>query len=193
MERSHVTAAFPYHHGDLKTALLNAAEAILVRDGVQGLTLRAAARAADVSHAAPAHHFGDLTGLLSELAAVGYRRFTACLTAAADSAGEDPKTRLTAIGKAYVRFARDQPNLFLLMFRGERLDRSRPALKQAADAAFAALRGSVSRVSDGPDTMVRAIRSWSMVHGFAMLLIDGLLPAGQSPDELLDALLGGRA
>ena len=56
-----------YHHGDLKAALLAAAEAILERDGIQALTLRAAARAAGVSHAAPANHFGDLTGLLSEL------------------------------------------------------------------------------------------------------------------------------
>src|SRR5438105_9211291 len=75
-----------YHHGDLHEALLQAAEAVLERDGVQGLTLRAAAREAGVSHAAPTHHFGDMTGLVSELAAVGFRRFTAALSDAASAA-----------------------------------------------------------------------------------------------------------
>src|SRR5687768_417739 len=64
----------PYHHGDLHEALLRAAEAILEREGFAGLTLRAAAREAGVSHAAPTHHFGDMTGLLSELAALGFRK-----------------------------------------------------------------------------------------------------------------------
>src|SRR5262245_33569186 len=66
----------PYHHGDLRAALLAAAEEILEKEGIQALTLRAAARAVGVSHTAPQNHFGDLTGLLSELAAIGYRRFT---------------------------------------------------------------------------------------------------------------------
>src|SRR3954447_16214073 len=72
----------PYHHGALRDALLEAAERVLERDGLPGLTLRAVARAAGVSHAAPPHHFGDLTGLLSELAAIGYRRFGAAMAAA---------------------------------------------------------------------------------------------------------------
>src|SRR4051812_37653561 len=66
-----------YHHGALHDALLKAAEQVLERDGLSGLTLRAVAREAGVSHAAPAHHFGDLTGLLSELAAIGFRQFNA--------------------------------------------------------------------------------------------------------------------
>src|SRR6202451_1044198 len=73
----------PYHHGALRDALLEAAERVLEREGLSGLTLRAVAREAGVSHAAPTHHFGDLTGLVSELAAVGYRQFNAAMTAAA--------------------------------------------------------------------------------------------------------------
>src|SRR5690348_13441165 len=65
----------PYHHGGLRNALLEAAERVLEREGLPGLTLRAVAREAGVSHAAPAHHFADLTGLVSELAAVGFRQF----------------------------------------------------------------------------------------------------------------------
>ncbi|MDP1883319.1 MAG: TetR family transcriptional regulator, partial [Bradyrhizobium sp.] len=69
--------AAPYHHGALRDALLTAAETVLERDGLGGLTLRAVAREAGVSHAAPTHHFGDLTGLVSELAAIGFQQFNA--------------------------------------------------------------------------------------------------------------------
>src|SRR5271155_3479730 len=95
----------PYHHGDLKVALLAAAERILEQDGIQGLTLRAIARKAGVSHAAPNNHFGDLTGLLSELAALGYRRFGAAVEAATVAAGSDPASRMKSMGTAYVSFA----------------------------------------------------------------------------------------
>src|SRR6476620_11974039 len=71
--------AAPYHHGSLRESMLRAAESILERDGIGGLTLRAAAREAGVSHAAPKNHFGDMTGLLSDLAAVGFERFVAML------------------------------------------------------------------------------------------------------------------
>src|SRR5579871_2917423 len=97
-----------YHHGALHEALLVAAESVLERDGLPGLTLRAAAREAGVSHAAPTHHFGDLTGLLSELAAVGFRRFHAALTEAANKVTA-PAGRLDAMGSAYVAFARRHP------------------------------------------------------------------------------------
>src|SRR3954449_9599676 len=76
----------PYHHGALHDALLKAAERVLERDGLAGLTLRAVAREAGVSHAAPTHHFGDLTGVLSELAAVGFRQFNAAMASSSDTA-----------------------------------------------------------------------------------------------------------
>src|SRR5665811_1625280 len=77
----------PYHHGALRDALLEAAERVLERDGLSGLTLRAVAREAGVSHAAPTHHFGDLTGLVSELAAIGFRQFNAAMVAAGAAGG----------------------------------------------------------------------------------------------------------
>src|SRR5437899_12802463 len=82
---SRASEATPYHHGALHDALLEAAERVLERDGLSGLTLRAVAREAGVSHAAPTHHFGDLTGLRSELAAIGYRMFNAAMVAANNS------------------------------------------------------------------------------------------------------------
>lgn len=190
----------PYHHGALREALLASAERILARDGMVGLTLRAAAREAGATHAAPKNHFGDLTGLLSELAAVGFDRFAAFMLAAAsdkDTAGE----RLNAIGRAYVEFALAEPGLFQLMFRGERLDETRPALREAMGRAYRVLTEAVaaahpaSRPADeAPAPQVA--RAWSMVHGFAMLLLDnrlnavfGVPPSTAEALTLLDAML----
>src|SRR6202035_1766802 len=89
-----------YHHGALHEALLEAAEKVMERDGLQGLTLRAVAREAGVSHAAPTHHFGDLTGLVSELAAIGFQQFNAAM-AAGPAAGASPMEKATARAKAY--------------------------------------------------------------------------------------------
>lgn len=184
-------AGRPYHHGALREALLQAAEDILDKQGIAGLTLRAAARKAGASHAAPKNHFGDLTGLLSELAAIGFRRFSASLRAAAE-AETDPERRSAARGRAYVHFAERHPGLFQVMFRSERLDDTRPALREAMDDATRAL---AETVEDGrQDTPVepplakaaRMAAAWSLVHGFAMLLLDGRL-AGimrQLPDEV---------
>src|SRR6516165_5044320 len=105
----------PYHHGSLREAMLRAAESILERDGIRGLTLRAAAREAGVSHAAPKNHFGDVMGLLSDLAAVGFARFRAVMEAHISKSDPAP-ARLEAIGRGYVTFARTHPDLFLLCF-----------------------------------------------------------------------------
>lgn len=180
----------PYHHGGLRAALLDAAGTILERDGLPALSLRAAARAAGVSHAAPAHHFGDLSGLLSDLAALGFARFRAALMAEMDQAGPAASERLHAMGVGYVRFARTNPQMFLLMFRGERLDPSRPALGEAMHAAFETLSEAASAAagptetrSGGadaglpPDRLADVIAAWGIAHGIAMLLIDGRLRA----------------
>lgn len=196
-------AESPYHHGDLHDALLKAAERILERDGLPGLTLRAVAREAGVSHAAPAHHFGDLTGLLSELAAIGYGRFGAALSVAAASR-RSPAEGGLARGHAYVDFARAHPAMYQLMFSAERLDMNNPVLRQAADASFSGLVAAINEnrndaIAENTLTLGQAAdiaRVWSLVHGFAMLLIDGRLqgilkhlPAGTDATMLLDAML----
>lgn len=169
----------PYHHGDLPAALLRAAGEILRTEGLPALTLRAVARRAGVSHMAPAPHFGDLSGLLSELAAVGYRMFSDALRGAQDSPGDRPVPIATA--QAYVAFARAEPAMFVLMFRSERLDFTRPALAEAVGDAHRLLMRSVDSAGARPpeagglSTIGRAVGQWSVVHGFAMLLIDGRL------------------
>src|SRR5258708_30727748 len=99
--RSRSTEDTPYHHGALRDALLEAAERVLERDGLSGLTLRAVAREAGVSHAAPTHHFGDLTGLVSELAAIGFRQFNDAM-AVAGAAGTSLIDKAMARAKGYV-------------------------------------------------------------------------------------------
>ena len=196
-------ASSPYHHGALHAALLEAAERLLERDGLAGLTLRAVAREAGVSHAAPTHHFGDLTGLVSELAAIGFRQFNAAM-AAADFAGGTAMEKALARARAYVAYAQAHPAMYGLMFRTERLDMTRPALHEAANAAFAGLAGSIgAQRHEAIETKALSLdqaaaiaRAWSLVHGFTMLLLDGRLcdivdklPKGTDVVTLLDAML----
>jgi AcrR family transcriptional regulator len=193
----------PYHHGALRDALLEAAERVLERDGLSGLTLRAVAREAGVSHAAPTHHFGDLTGLVSELAAIGFRQFNAAM-AAAGATGALPLEKALARAKAYVAYAQAHPGMYGLMFRTERLDMTRPSLHEAASASFAGLAGAIGagrqeQISEAALSLEQAAaiaRAWSLVHGFTMLLLDGRLsdilrrlPKGTNAETLLDAML----
>lgn len=178
-----------YHHGDLQQALLDEAERALEAEGIRALTLRSLSRAVGVTHAAPASHFGDLTGLLSVLAARGYRRFAAALAAALDQAGPTPHERSVAIGRAYVGFAAAHPGMFALMFRSERLDRQRPELMDAMIAAGRILRGIVVTRPSGegmpmPAVAARMAALWSLAHGYAVLMLDGRL------DPLLAGLPG---
>lgn len=189
-----------YHHGALREALLQAAERLLERDGVQGLTLRAAAREAGVSHAAPKHHFGDLSGLLTELAILGFERFRAYLAAGLRD-DLSPREKLDAIGRGYVAFAKAHSGLFLMMFRSERLDMSRPALRAAARASQDVLASALGEDGAGADHLTleaagRIARAWSLVHGFSILLIDGRwrpllarLPEGATAEDLLEAVI----
>src|SRR3984893_7603937 len=197
--RAQQAAGSSYHHGALRDALLEAAERVLERDGLPGLTLRAVAREAGVSHAAPTHHFGDLSGLVIELAAIVFRQFQAAM-AAASAPGAPPM----ASAKAYVAYAQAHPGMYGLMFRSERLDYSRPSLHEAAEASFAGLAHAIAasrheQIAEEALTLEQAAaiaRAWSLVHGFTMLLLDGRLsdilhrlPEGTDTSTLLDAML----
>jgi AcrR family transcriptional regulator len=179
---------------------------VLERDGLPGLTLRAVAREAGVSHAAPTHHFGDLTGLLSELAAIGFRRFNEAMIAAGNTETLPPMKAM-ARAKAYVAYAQARPGMYGLMFRTERLDMTRPSLHEAATASFQGLATAVSLSRNEKltgealetlslDQAAAIARAWSLVHGFTTLLLDGRLkdilhrlPEGTGVDQLLDAML----
>lgn len=208
LEKAAARSERAYHHGDLHEALLLAAKRVADREGLAGLTLRAVAREAGVSHAAPAHHFGDITGLLSELAAIGFRKFRMAMAEAAEKAKAEGLSEGEARAKAYVGFARDNSCMFQLMFRAEKLDYDRPMLHEASVQAFENLARAVGAkrhedVSPTHLTLAQPAdiaRLWSMVHGFALLYLDGRLhnimaglPPGTTEETLLAAMLKSEA
>lgn len=187
-----------YHHGDLRAALLLAAELVLAERGVEGFTLRECARRAGVSHAAPAHHFGDVAGLLTAVAALGFETLTLFMREA--RAGiDEPQARLRAIGRGYVAFARRYPERFRLTFNRHRLNIEDPALRAAGQEAFAELETAirlVTRAGEGPlegERLDTLLHVWSLVHGYAHLLLAGQLdrPLKGGGDGAFDAALEG--
>lgn len=164
-----------YHHGDLRRALLRAAEARLAEDGPAGLSLRDLARMAGVSHNAPYRHFPDREALLAALAAEGFRRLAAALAEAVAAA--PPGGRLQAAGRAYLGFAAAHRALYLLMFGPGLAKAAHPELREASLAAMEALRGAAAEAgpASGPRARHGAIGAWALVHGLAHLIADGQL------------------
>jgi AcrR family transcriptional regulator len=166
-----------YHHGDLRQALVTAGLALLEEDGIEGLTLRRVARAAGVSHAAPAHHFATLKALLTALAVIGFERFGEAMRAECGRAGSDPEARMRAAGRGYVDFAAGNPGLFRLMFSIALLDWEDAALRNAAQATFRQLEEiaePMTRVAaelGGPLEVIKLV--WCSVHGYAHLYLEG--------------------
>jgi AcrR family transcriptional regulator len=147
-----------YHHGDLRRQVLTAAAEAIAEHGVAAVSLRDLARQAGVSHAAPAHHFGNKTGLLTALAAEGFERLADELGAA---------DGLREMGVAYVRFALDHPAHFRVMFDSDLLDADNPDLVAARAKTRQRLRAGVG---DRPE---QALAAWSLAHGFATLRLGG--------------------
>lgn len=173
------TSTRRYHHGDLRQALLRAAEEELAEKGVEGFSLRGCAKRAGVSHAAPAHHFTDVTGLLSALAADGFERFLATTNERLEAAWDrPPHERLVAMGLGYIDFARANPALFRLMFSSNKADFQNEVLQKSAAAAFQQL---VSGVGDSTgidphgshEGQIQVAATWAIVHGLAHLLLSG--------------------
>jgi AcrR family transcriptional regulator len=182
-----------YHHGDLRHALLAAAEAELAEKGLEGFTLRGCAKRAGVSHAAPAHHFKDADELLTALAVGGFQRFTSAMRDRQRLADLNPRAQLTAAGMAYVEFATANRPLFNLMFGSQRPDTKDAALAASKEEAFgvlveavSTLRGDTAMANEPGRRDVAAC--WATVHGIATLLMAGHLdflnPAGQRDDML---------
>ncbi|MCF1710939.1 TetR/AcrR family transcriptional regulator [Tabrizicola sp. J26] len=162
-----------YHHGDLHAALLAAGEAELAEAGIEAFSLRSVARRAGVSHAAPAHHFGDVQGLLSALAAEGFRLFLAAQMARQKQAADDPRSQMLAAGLGYVDFALARPALFRLMFSSDRPVFETDPLCSTSEAAFRHLEGGVAALGSKDPLDIAAI--WATAHGIADLLASGRL------------------
>ncbi len=172
-----------YHHGTLRDALIAATEALIAERGAQGFSLREVARRSGVSPAAPAHHFGDAAGLLAAVATLAFDQLTEALEAGNARGGNDALERLCEQGVGYVGFALAWPGRFALMFRADLFTKD-GALAARAQAAYRVLedgiRGLFALAPDTPlDTaQLHALRAtWSMVHGFAHLMLAGQFDA----------------
>ena len=172
-------ATTPYHHGDLRRALIDTALSMVTEEGAWNFTLREVARRAGVSHAAPYNHFEDKAALLAEVAALGFQSLGRALEAAAGAHPRSARQAFAGIGAAYVRFGVEHPAHYRLMFGAELADKARhPALHAASEAAFRVLLTGVleraqasGQVRRGP-VHDQALAAWSLVHGLTTHLID---------------------
>lgn len=185
-------AGRPYHHGNLRSALLSQAE-LTLRDGsVESLSLRELARQVGVSHGAPRRHFPDRQALLDALAEAGFARLGAELRGAAAAAGEDFQARLHATGAAYVRFATEDAALLELMFAGKHRE-PHGALNQAAERAFSVLlelieQGQAKGVLAHGEPQRIGLVLFATVQGIAALITSGMVTADQLDELLADAM-----
>ena len=169
--------ARPYHHGNLQPALLAAAVEAIGESGPAGVSLREVARRAGVTHAAAAYHFGDKAGLLTAVAAEGYRLLGEALRAA-QSGGS-----FLDVGVAYVRFAVDHRAYFEVMYRPELYRSGDPGVVEARAAAARLLYGSDDPT---PAELAEGVAAWSLVHGLATLWLNGNIPErlGDDPEQI---------
>lgn len=173
-----------YHHGDLREAILTAAARAIESDGVASLSLRALAREVGVSHTAPRHHFGTKRGVVTALAAQGYRMLTAAVGRAVE-AGD-----FLEAGVAYTEFARTHPAHFSVMFRPDLVEEDDPELRAAVEGLAETLTGGVREFAASErfdrsvvgepvgDVESLARAAWSIAHGFAVLARSGNFTLG---------------
>jgi AcrR family transcriptional regulator len=184
------TATRPYHHGNLREALLEAGERALETSGAQNLSLRELAREVGVSHAAPRRHFADKQALLDALAHNGFEQLGAILSAAIDGAGPDFDARLLALARAYVKYATRHPALVELMFASKHQAGGPTELTEAGELAFAPALAAVAEgqatgdVVPGEPKRV-ALAAFAAIQGLVALANNGML-GDDSPDDVLE-------
>ena len=162
----------PYHHGDLSRALVDAARKILESEGPAALSLRAVAREAGVSPAAPYHHFKDKNELLEAVAHEGWEALDEALAKACVST-DDKRARMSNIGVAYVCFARDNPALYRVMYDRSR-DKDALPEKAKEDGAYCQVRETINEIGGGHvsdiDLELATIAAWCAGHGLAEMI-----------------------
>lgn len=192
-----------YHHGALREALIVEALKVLETEGLQGISLRGLAEAAGVSKTAPYRHFADKRDLLVALAAEGFRRFADVLEGAVAGIPPvepaDPLAGIRTLSRAYIGFAQAQPALYRLMFSKLGYSLHSEACRLNSARAFGILTRSVQEAQRAgwrseQDTRALILSVWAGVHGWAGLLLDGLVPEGfigpqEDPLALFQGLL----
>lgn len=182
-----------YHHGDLRNALIDAARRLIAERGANGFTMAEAARLAGVSASAPYRHFADRDALLQEVATEGFRAFAERLDAAWADPKLTPLRALDAQGRAYLRFAVDEPAAFAAMFESGIDLAATPALSGAAARAFQSLERACAAVTHHlpperrPPTQMMASHIWALSHGTASLFARRSGVTLHSAEELLES------
>jgi AcrR family transcriptional regulator len=168
-----------YHHGHLKNALIRAGMEIISKEGLGGLSLRKVAKKAGVSPTAPYAHFADKQALIAAISTEGYHRLYDQLTATVATHAGDPQRTLLEVGWSYVQFALSDPQRFKVMFSGIlEQEKDYPEFREMALKSFELLVSLVKSCQEaalldpGPTDML-AVRLWSVVHGFVLLLLEG--------------------
>jgi AcrR family transcriptional regulator len=187
----------PYHHGDLSRALVEAARRILEAEGPAALTLRAVAREAGVSPAAPYHHFRDKCELIDAVAAQGWQALSEGIAEARRNAAS-PRDALADIGVAYVRFARQNPALYRIMYDGIRDQEAMPEHAKQADSGYSQVEEAIIEAGVDPaDRLameVATVAVWCAAHGVAEMMrlkqFEPLKAAMGGEDALVRHLLG---
>lgn len=169
----------PYHHGDLRQQLLDAAQELLEENNIASLSLRAVAKKVGVSHSAPYRHFKDKESLLAGIASVGFKELASQLSKAVNMHPEDPATQLQESGFRYMTMAIKKPQCLQLMF-GNILpcDDSYPELNSSGELAFSGLKkiietGQSKGVFRQGEVELLALTVWSTIHGLCLLFISG--------------------
>jgi AcrR family transcriptional regulator len=182
----------PYHHGNLRLALLAQAEATVRERGVEELSLRELAREIGVSHGAPRRHFADRQALLDALAEAGFQRLGAELRVALEGAGEDFQARLGATARAYIHFATRDAALLELMFAGKHRDPT-GSLALTAEDAFSVLLELIEQGQAGgalepgePERIGMVL--FATIQGIAALVTGGMVAADQIDELVRDAI-----
>lgn len=176
-----------YHHGDLKTAMIEAALQLVRKKGPRGFTLNEASRTAGVSVSAPYNHFKDKEALLIEIVQLGNRTLETELQAAADTV-ELPREKLLAVYLAYVSFAERHPDLFAVMFQSGIDKTPYPEVQASTLKAFgvaAKLAVEIELSQESADQL--ALATWTMAHGFAMLRVEGAMAGVGIPEAGISA------
>jgi AcrR family transcriptional regulator len=196
MPRSPTRRPRPYHHGNLRAALIDATLSLVAEGGLPAVSLREASRRAGVSTSAPYKHFSGRTDLLAAVAEAGFEGLADTMRQeVAAAAPGDVQARFRALGLGYVRFAVVNPSYFRVMYAPELSDRTPfPGLHEAYDTAFALLWRTIADAQSAGllppgDPRFLAMAPWSMVHGFATLALDGQLGPMRDPIAVAAALL----
>jgi AcrR family transcriptional regulator len=178
----------PYHHGNLREALLEAAIRLIADVGPTAFTLREVARRAGVSHNAPYRHFQDRDDLMAAVATQGFKELTQAMLRAA-ALETDALERLKRAGSGYVTFALRRPEHFTVMFDAPILKRKNPEYTAAEEQAFGTLVGLVKSCQEtaqlpAGDSLQTALFAWTVVHGIAKLGITHRLPFNSNREVL---------